>query len=199
MIKQMVVPPLVETAERRAEAEDFHMSSSRETGMLLRTLAASKPGGRLLELGTGVGVGAGWLLAGMSSTARLVTLEAHPEAAAICREMLAAEARAEVVEANGVEWLEAYEGPLFDLIFADVGRLKYERRDLTLSRLAPGGIFVCDDVIWSPDWDPAVRPSRDRVDRFRDEIFSQEGVHVTLMDWSSGICIATRVADDTRD
>lgn len=196
MIEQLTVPPIVEAAEKRGEAEDFHMSSSRETGMLLRTLAASKPGGLLLELGTGVGVGAGWLLAGMDAKARLTTIEVHPEAAEICREMLASDPRAEVLHANGVEWLEAYDGPLFDLIFVDVGILKYERRDLTLSRLAPGGIFVCDDVIWQPTWDPAVRPSKDRVDKFRAEIFSQPGVHVTLMDWGAGVCIASRIADD---
>src|SRR5262249_12394317 len=160
-------------------------SSSRETGMLLRTLATSKPGGRLLELGTGVGVGAGWLLAGMNATARLQTLEVHPEAAAICREMLASDPRAEVIEANGVEWMEGYDGPLFALIFTDVGILKYERRSLTLSKLAPGGLFVCDDVIWQPTWDPAMRPSRERVEKFRAEIHDEPGVHVTLMDWGA--------------
>jgi predicted O-methyltransferase YrrM len=198
VIDQLVVPPIVEAAEKRGLAEDFHMSSSRETGMLLRTLAASKPGGLLLELGTGVGVGAGWLLAGMNSTARLLTLEVHPEAAEICRTMLADDPRAELIEANGVEWLEAYDGQPFDLIFADVGILKYERRSLTLSRLAPGGIFVCDDVIWQPTWDPAVRPSRDRVEKFRAEILTEPGVQVTLMDWGAGVCIASRIADDAR-
>jgi len=198
LIAQMAVPSLVEAAEKRALEEDFHMSSSRETGMLLRTLAGSKPGGLLLELGTGVGVGSAWLLDGMDATARLVTLEVHPEAAEICRTMLASDPRVEVVEAHGIKWLEAYTGPPFDLIFVDVGQLKYERRDLTLSKLAPGGLFVCDDVIWQPTWDPAVRPSKDRVDKFRAEIFSQPGVHVTLMDWSSGICVASRIADDAR-
>lgn len=198
MIDQMVVPPLVEAAEKRALEEDFHMSSGRETGMLLRTLAASKPGGLLLELGTGVGVGSGWLLDGMDASARLLTLEVHEEAAEISRTMLASDPRVEVLHANGLEWLEAYGGQLFDLIFVDVGRLKYERRALTLSKLAPGGLFVADDVIWDPTWDPAVRPSRERVERFRTEIFTDPGIRVTLMDWGSGICVASRIADDAR-
>lgn len=195
-MKLLRVPQLVEVAEKRAMEEDFHMSSSRETGPLLRTLAASKPGGLMLELGTGVGVGAAWLLDGMDRASRLITLEVHPEAAQISKEILAADPRVEVVQAHGIEWLEAYDGPLFDLIFADVGRLKYERRALTLSRLAPGGFFVCDDVIWQPTWDPEIRPSKDRVDTFRTEIFQETGVHVTLMDWGPGICVATRIADD---
>jgi predicted O-methyltransferase YrrM len=189
-------PELVAVAEKRALAEDFHMSSARDTGQLLRTLAASKPGGLLLEIGTGVGVGAGWLLDGMDRTARLITLEVHPEAAQISKEMLAGDARVEVVHADAIEWLRAYDGPLFDLIFVDASVPKYEERALTLSRLAPGGLFVCDDIIWSPDWDPAVRPSKDRVDRFRVEIFDEPDVQVTMMDWGPGICVATRIVAD---
>lgn len=195
MIDEMVVPPLVAAAEKRALQEDFHLSCSRETGMLLRTLAASKPGGLLLELGTGVGVGSGWLLDGMDASARLLTLEVHPEAAEISRTILASDPRVEVLHEDACRWLEAYTGRPFDLIFVDVGILKYERRSLTLSRLAPGGLFVGDDLVWQPTWDPALRPSRERVGRFRAEIFAEPDLRVTLMDWGSGICVASRVVD----
>ena len=196
MNEPMKVPQLVTVAEKRAMEEDFHMSSARDTGQLLRTLAASKPGGLLLEIGTGVGVGAGWLLDGMDRAARLITLEVHPEAAQIGKEMLAADSRAEVVHADAIAWLREYDGPLFDLIFVDASVPKYEERALTLSRIAPGGLFVCDDVIWQPSWDPAVRPSRDRVEKFRLEIFDETEFQVTLMDWGPGICVATRIVAD---
>jgi hypothetical protein len=39
------------------EALGFTMMSEPRTGALLATLAASKPGGRMLELGTGTGLG----------------------------------------------------------------------------------------------------------------------------------------------
>jgi predicted O-methyltransferase YrrM len=195
VIDELTVPPLVVTAETRALEVDFHLSCSRETGMLLRTLAASKPGGLMLELGTGVGVGAAWLLDGMDAASRLVTLEVHPEAAEISRTILSPDPRVEVLNEDAVKWLEAYAGRAFDLIFVDVGILKYERRDLTLSRLAPGGLFVGDDLVWQPTWDPALRPTRERVDRFRSEIFNEPGLRVTLLDWGSGVCVASRVAD----
>jgi predicted O-methyltransferase YrrM len=196
MSELMRVPQLVTVAEKRAMEEDFHMSSARDTGQLLRTLAATKPGGLFLEIGTGVGVGAGWLLDGMDRAARLITLEVHPEAAQISKEMLASDSRAEVVQADAVEWLRAYDGPLFDMIFVDASVPKYEERALTLSRIAPGGLFVCDDVIWQASWDPAVRPSKDRVDKFRVEIFAETQFQVTLMDWGPGICVATRIVAD---
>ena len=53
----------------------FSMASELQTGSLLRTLAASKPSGRLLELGTGTGVATAWLLAGMDAGSRLDTVE----------------------------------------------------------------------------------------------------------------------------
>lgn len=186
------VPPLVRTAEQRAEHEDFHLSCSRETGAVLRALAASKPGGLLLELGTGVGVGAAWLLDGMDATARLITLEVHPEAAEISRAMLAGDPRVDVRCENAYEWMERYDGPPFDLIFVDVGALKYERRSLTLSRLAPGGLFVADDLLPQEKW-VATHPPR--VERFRAEISDEPGLRAVLVDWGSGICVAARTAD----
>lgn len=59
-------PPaaLARILKRSAEI-GFEMASEDRTGALLRTLAASKPGGRFLELGTGTGVATAWVLDGM--------------------------------------------------------------------------------------------------------------------------------------
>ena len=53
----------------------FAMASEPRTGALLAALAASRPGGRLLEIGTGTGVGTAWLLSGMDAAARLDTVD----------------------------------------------------------------------------------------------------------------------------
>ena len=55
-------PAALSRIEARAAALGFDMSSDPKVGALLATLAASKPRGRSLELGTGAGVGAAWLL-----------------------------------------------------------------------------------------------------------------------------------------
>jgi predicted O-methyltransferase YrrM len=54
-------------------------------GALLRVMAALKPGGRLLEIGTGTGVGTCWLLDGMDASARLFTIDINPKVQAIAR------------------------------------------------------------------------------------------------------------------
>lgn len=191
MITTGYVPALVTKAEERAAAECFNLSCSRETGMLLRVLAASKPGGRILELGTGVGVGAAWLLDGMDSAARLVSIEVNEEAAKISREILFGEPRLDVLNVDACAWLESYDGPNFDLIFADVGILKYERRSLTLSRLAIGGFFIGDDLLPQPKW-VAAHPAR--VEKFRAEIVADSRLAVILQDWGSGIAVASKIA-----
>jgi predicted O-methyltransferase YrrM len=55
------------------------MACEPRAGALLRTLAAFKPAGRLLELGTGTGVGTAWLLAEINGAARLITVDTDPE------------------------------------------------------------------------------------------------------------------------
>ncbi|GAB2604657.1 hypothetical protein GCM10027168_41990 [Streptomyces capparidis] len=65
-------PEAILTNARRLH---FTLSCEKRTGSLLATLTASKPGGRLPELGTGVGAGAARIAAGMDAIATLVTAE----------------------------------------------------------------------------------------------------------------------------
>jgi predicted O-methyltransferase YrrM len=183
------IPPLVAAAEALAKAEDDDMSSTARTGALLRTLAASKPGGLLLELGTGLGVGTAWLLAGMDDAARLITIEAHEGAAALSRDLLAVDPRVEVVTGDATAWLEDYAGPPFDLAFVDTTVVKFLRRDLLVAHLAPGGLFVADDLTPQPKW---VGAHREKVDRFLAEFPSEPGLATMLMDWDSGLAVAAR-------
>jgi predicted O-methyltransferase YrrM len=179
-------PPEAVRALRVAERSGFQLSSDGCTGSLLRTLAASKPGGRLLEVGTGVGVGAAYLLAGMDSEARLITLERGPALAKAARTLLAGDKRVEVVTTDAVEWLTSYDGPPFDLVFVDTTSAKFERRDLLYAHMAPGALFIADDLLPQDKWTPAHPP---RVERFREQIIAEPHLMATLVDWGSGIVI----------
>ncbi|MDQ0745853.1 putative O-methyltransferase YrrM [Streptomyces africanus] len=71
----------------RAKARDagFTMSSEDHTGSFLAALAAARPAGRILELGTGVGEGTAWLLSGMDRASCLTTVEIDPAVQAIAQ------------------------------------------------------------------------------------------------------------------
>lgn len=182
------LPALSVKAQEIADRGQFKLSSEPRTGALLRTLAASKPGGRILEVGGAVGVGSGWLLAGMDSGARLTVLEIHVRISAVCRKILEADKRAQVITADATEWLESYDGPPFDLIFVDTTTAKFDRRDLLYRHMAKGALLVADDLLPNDTWTEA-HPAR--VNRLRKEIFDDAEVVPLLLDWASGVLIAS--------
>ena len=71
----------------------FTMSSDIQTGCLLRTLAATKPQGRFLELGTGMGCGTAWILDGMDAHSTLATVDINPDTTAVAQKHLAKDKR----------------------------------------------------------------------------------------------------------
>jgi predicted O-methyltransferase YrrM len=183
----VAIPPLAARAQRVADRAQFELSSQPQTGSLLRTLAASKPGGRMLEVGAGVGVGAAWLLAGMDSASRLITLEKHPQIARVCETLLASDNRIKVINADAVDWLTAYDGPPFDLVFVDTTIVKFQRRDLLFRHMADGALVIADDLLPQEKWTDAHGP---RVERLRQEILDEPTLFPTLVDWASGVLVA---------
>ncbi len=64
----MKLPDLVAAAEARAKNLGFELSSEPEVGELIACLANAVPnGGRVLEIGTGSGVGLAWIVHGIGA------------------------------------------------------------------------------------------------------------------------------------
>lgn len=140
-------PPAVAAAMERARAAGFTISSEDCVGRLLAVLAAAVPaGGRVLEMGTGVGMGTAWIVTGLGKRrdAEVVTVE---------RDACLAEALrgwpwpafVRLVQANALDalgWLGT-----FDLVFPDSHAGKYLGFDRTLAALRPGGLLVVDDMM----------------------------------------------------
>jgi len=183
------LPTAVRILREHSAAIGFPASCEDRAGALLRTLAATKPAGLLLEIGTGTGVGTAWLLDGMSHDARLVTIERDPDLAALARDLLGVDPRVEFATADANDWVAAYAGPPFDLVFADCRVGKLERRDEVLRLLRRGGIYVADDLRTKPFWAGGYQS---RVDRFLAEIATQPCLQVAVMDWASGLIVAAR-------
>lgn len=183
------VPARVIACEELADREGYGLSSSRETGALLRALAASKPGGRFLELGTGVGVGAAWMLDGMTADSRLDTVEIHEEACAYARHMLAGDDRVHVYHSDTREWMRQNDEPRYDIVFADAGHPKFLERNRTVGLLAPGGILVADDLLPQEKW---VAQHPEWVGEFRSTIHDDERIVTVMVEWASGLALSVR-------
>lgn len=192
-LRDPVPPPALPAILVATVALGFGMPSDAETGALLRTLAASKPGGSLLELGTGTGLGTAWLLAGMDAHATLLTVDNDPQVQAVARHHLGHDPRLTIHTRDGGDFLTALvaAGRRFDLIFADTWPGKYTHLDLALALVAPGGLYVVDDMLPQPNW-PADHPPK--VAALFDALAGLSGFAVTRLDWSTGLVLAVRHA-----
>lgn len=63
----------------------FAMGSAPVVGSLLKTLVASKPRGRFLEIGTGTGLATCWLTDGMDPKSQLIRLDNDPKVLSIAQ------------------------------------------------------------------------------------------------------------------
>jgi predicted O-methyltransferase YrrM len=113
----------------------------------------------------------------------------------VAKTLLADDDRVTVVNADAVEWLSAYDGPPFDLAFVDTTVIKFDRRDLLLPHLADGALLIADDLLPQEKWGQAHAP---RVERFRREILQEPTLFPALVDWASGLVVATH-SDRGRD
>jgi predicted O-methyltransferase YrrM len=86
MSADAVLPPLVAAATARARQAGFLLSCEPEVGRLLAVLAAHLPqGARVLELGTGTGVGTAWIVSGLlpRTDVTVTSVEKDPATAAL--------------------------------------------------------------------------------------------------------------------
>jgi predicted O-methyltransferase YrrM len=163
------VPELVRRAEALAAEMAFGRSSIREVGRLLAALAASRPGGRLAEIGTGTGVGAAWIVSAMGPDASFVTAEADDDRAAACAELFSDFTNVRVLHGDWHEVMPP-EAP-FDLLFFDGGGWKRSaaaqmraESERALELVAPCGVIAMDNLtpehLWpadGPEWPHALR------------------------------------------
>lgn len=184
------LPPALDGIRRDAESFGFALSSEPRTGALLRALAASKPGGRFLELGTGAGVGTAWLLDGMDAGSHLVSVDTDAKVQEIAKRHLAHDARVTFHLGDGGAFLESAGGAGFDLIYADAWPGKFTHLDLALSLLKRGGIYFIDDLLPQPNWPEEHAP---KVPPLIADLESRRDLVATKLAWSSGLMLLVRI------
>jgi len=190
-------PPVqLDAIEAATTAAGFTMASDQLTGALLRTLAASKPGGALLELGTGSGLATAWILAGMSADATLATVDNDGQIQAIAKTFLGHDPRLTIHTQSGDEFIHQLTATQrrFDFIFADTWPGKLRLLEETLALLKPGGFYVVDDMLPQPNW-TILDLGYDHPAAIRELTATLEAhpaLQVTKLSWATGIVIATK-------
>ena len=184
-------PAALAAIVRDTVAMGFGMASEPRVGSLLAVLAASKPGGRLLELGTGTGFGTAWLLAGMDAAARLDTIDTDANVVAVAQRHLGTDGRVNFHVADGAEYLRRSSPGCFDLIYADAWPGKFTHLDEALSSLRRGGIYIIDDLLPQPSWPEHHAP---RVPQLIADIERRDRLVTVKLTWASGLMLVVRTA-----
>lgn len=167
----------------------FTMPSDIQTCALLRTLAASKPAGKFLELGTGSGLSTAWILDGMDNASTLVSFDHDDALLAIAGKYLGHDQRLSLVRSDGADWVHENEGQSFDFIFADTWHGKYLLLDEVLAMLHPGGLYIVDDMLPQPNW-PEGHP--EKAFAFIDQLESRDDLWIVKQHWATGMIIGVK-------
>ncbi|MEM9921046.1 MAG: class I SAM-dependent methyltransferase [Bacteroidota bacterium] len=183
------IPQLYPQIQAKSADIGFTMPSDLYIGSLLKTLITSKPKARLLELGTGIGLSLVWMIEGMDADAQLISIDNDPQLTEIAKDFFDQDERVTLVCADGAEWLKAYKGEAFDLIFADAWPGKYSQTAEALDLIKPGGFYVIDDMNPQANWPDG---HAEKVQWLVSYLEERPDFQLTKMNWSTGIIIATK-------
>ena len=165
------------------------MASDILTCSLLRTLAATKPAGKFLELGTGTGLSTAWILDGMDEQSTLLSIDNDDQFLGVARKYLGQDSRLALVCSDGGDWVESNGNQQFDYIFADTWHGKYLLLENVLAMLNKGGLYIIDDMLPQPNWPEG------HAEKATNLVAILENNHdlvLTKQVWATGIIIAVK-------
>lgn len=185
-------PSIHSEIARKSKEIGFTMPSDVFIGTLLKTLISSKPTGRFLELGTGIGLSLSWMIDGMDASSTLISVDNDTQLVEIAQHYFGTDKRVAVVCEDGSNWIKTYTGKKFDLIFADAWPGKYSEIDEVLALVKLGGFYIIDDMKAQPNWPEGHDKNVDSLVAYLE---NRNDINLTKMNWSTGLIIAVRVSE----
>jgi predicted O-methyltransferase YrrM len=188
-LKYLRSPSQLLSIRERTTKLPFSMASEPLVGAMLRTLAASKPAGRFLELGTGTGIATAWLLEGMDARSTLISVDNDSGVQQVARDFLEGDNRLTLVTSGSLEFLRGQRAESFDLVFADAMPGKYDGLDDALAVVKVGGFYVIDDMLPQPNWPEG---HSDKAPALIETLAANAAFEILPLVWASGVVVAVR-------
>lgn len=182
-------PKTYQQIHSATKASGFDMASDVLTCSLLKTLAATKPSGKFLELGTGTGLSTSWILDGLDEHSTLTSIDNDAKFLAIAKDFLSGDERLTLVETDGAEWIEKNKNKKFDYIFADTWHGKYLLLDETIAMLNKGGFYIIDDMLPQQNWPEG---HQEKAIKLIKDLESRDDLLLTKQVWATGIVIGVK-------
>jgi len=182
-------PKAYQQIDAATKASGFEMASDVLTCSLLKTLAASKPAGRFLELGTGTGLSTSWILDGIDEQSILISIDNDDKFLNIAKTFLGDDNRLDLVSSDGGKWLDNNKEKKFDYIFADTWHGKYLLLDEAIAMLNKGGLYIIDDMLPQPNWPEG---HQEKAMKLIQDLESRDDLNLTKQIWATGIIIGVK-------
>lgn len=168
---------------------------------MLHFLVRTTPARRVLEVGTLGGYSAAWMARALAPGGHLYTVEldaAHADFAESALAELGLAERVTVVRGAALEVLPGLlarvEGPL-DVVFVDAVKTEYAAYLAAVrGRLAPGSLFLADNVLGTNSWwvtEPG-SAARDAMDAFNRSLAQDADFDVCAVPAREGVLLARR-------
>ncbi|OCA81694.1 hypothetical protein A8F94_22825 [Bacillus sp. FJAT-27225] len=135
------IPELVLASKVLARRNNFEHSCSDEAGRLLSVLVGQITQGKILEIGTGFGVGSSWILSSIAPTVKFLTVD-HVKEKIDATSNHIKHNQAEFISGD---WKEVIPKGPFQFIFADAAAAKTIEGELLFQTLNVGGMLFMDD------------------------------------------------------
>lgn len=195
-------PVLPALAERTAALGDISvMQISPEQGAMLTALTRISAGRFAVEVGTFTGYSSICIARGLAPGGRLLCCDLSTEWTAIAREAwreAGVDDRIDLVIAPAAQTLAGLGDTPVDLAFVDADKSGYPiYLDLLLPKLAPRGVIVVDNVLWSgtvadPRADAVADPDLAALRAFNDHVATRDDCEVAMLPVGDGVSLITR-------
>jgi len=166
-------------------------------GRFLYQMTVAKKAARVLELGSGYGYSAFWFALAMGGRGRILmtdTDSANRDRAMNYFERAELETRFDFVVGDALATAEGLRGP-YDIILNDIDKHGYPQTlDVAARLLAPGGLFITDNVIWSGRvFDDKVQDKSTKgIRKFTKALFADDRFFASILPVRDGIALAVR-------
>lgn len=171
----------------------------RNVGVTLEVLARASGAKRVFELGSGFGYSAYWFARAIGSDGELHLTDSDQSNADRAMELLSAAGLDRAVTyhvGDAVTALQSVDGA-FDIIYNDIDKRGYPQAWRAASeRVRVGGMYICDNVLWSSKVLPENQDPDDETAAIREhnDLIADDPRYVsTIIPTRDGVMVAVRV------
>jgi caffeoyl-CoA O-methyltransferase len=172
----------------------------RNVGVTLELLARSMGAGRVFELGSGFGYSAFWFARAVGPEGEVHCTDGDPANEMKAADYLTRTGLWDRISYHVGDAVEALNdtGGLFDLIYDDIDKEGYpDAWRVARERVRVGGLYVCDNVLWSGRVPPDGEPPDEVTDAIREHnglIAADRSFISSILPIRDGVMVALRLS-----